>query len=159
MALSHYFKAGSCHDEGEDEMKSARAILEFVANVVIASKPLICALPLHLSSLRYTPCLLAISGVAMASRRLMARLTRHTNPESIFTIRCSVRSFSSSPQRPTDGVFRELTTQRTSMPWIEALRKQQTGTHDPSQPTPKDRDLSPKKMSDSHYSVVRFQSM
>jgi acyl-coenzyme A thioesterase 9 len=45
------------------------------------------------------------------------------------------------------------------MPWIEALRRKRDdeakGKKDSDQPgTPKDRDLSPKRMSDSYYSVI-----
>ncbi|KAK5171288.1 uncharacterized protein LTR77_004432 [Saxophila tyrrhenica] len=69
------------------------------------------------------------------------------------------RVFSQTPRTGTDGVFRELTAQRTQIPWIEALRKQQEGTQDAtastSQPaTPQDRDLSPKRMKDSHHAVL-----
>lgn len=49
---------------------------------------------------------------------------------------------------------------RVRTPWIEALRKQREEGSDPtrtsSKPaTPPDRDLTPKKMSDSFHRVVR----
>ena len=48
---------------------------------------------------------------------------------------------------------------RVKTPWIEALRKKQQEGSDPtkasaSSATPHDRDLSPKKMSDSYTSIV-----
>ncbi|GAB1742434.1 hypothetical protein NU219Hw_g7981t2 [Hortaea werneckii] len=69
------------------------------------------------------------------------------------------RGFSLSATRRTDGVFRELTDQRVQVPWIEAFQKRQKEGQDASQPsgkpeTPPDRDLTPKKMSDSYHSVV-----
>ncbi|KAJ9623114.1 hypothetical protein H2203_006050 [Taxawa tesnikishii (nom. ined.)] len=62
-------------------------------------------------------------------------------------------------RRQTDGVFRALTENRVQTPWIEALRKKQKEGADPTQPsgkpeTPDDRNLEPKKMSDSYHSVV-----
>ena len=71
------------------------------------------------------------------------------------------RNLSVTTSRRTDGVFRELTDQRVQTPWIEAFRKRQKegpsaaaqGKGKPQ--TPKDRDLTPKKMSDSYHSVVR----
>lgn len=70
------------------------------------------------------------------------------------------RELSTSTRLQTDGVFRALTENRVQTPWIEALRNKQREGHDPTQAsgkpeTPKDRDLSPKKMSDSYHSVVR----
>lgn len=48
---------------------------------------------------------------------------------------------------------------RVRTPWVEALRDQQQGNQQPGQPTgkpqvPKERDLPPKRMSDSYHSVV-----
>jgi acyl-coenzyme A thioesterase 9 len=48
---------------------------------------------------------------------------------------------------------------RVRTPWIEALRQQQSGGKQPTEPSgepevPKDRDLSPKHMDDSYHSVV-----
>ncbi|KAL8685727.1 MAG: hypothetical protein Q9218_007577, partial [Villophora microphyllina] len=64
-----------------------------------------------------------------------------------------------SPRTHTDGVFKELTEMRVRTPWIEALRKKQEEGIDPTkksnQPaTPSDRDLAPKRMSDSYHRVV-----
>ncbi|KAK5733188.1 hypothetical protein LTR17_009930 [Elasticomyces elasticus] len=69
------------------------------------------------------------------------------------------RQFSVTATRPTDGVFRDLTDQRVQTPWIEAFRKRQMEGEDAAQGkgeprTPKERDLSPKKMSDSYHSVI-----
>lgn len=46
------------------------------------------------------------------------------------------------------------------IPWVQAFREKQEEGHDPTQAsgkpeTPSDRDLSPRKMSDSYHSVVR----
>jgi acyl-coenzyme A thioesterase 9 len=69
------------------------------------------------------------------------------------------RPFSSTIRPQTDGVFRALTENRIQTPWIDALREKERGGHDPTKPsgkpeTPNDRDLSPKRMSDSYHSVV-----
>ncbi|KAI0173038.1 Thioesterase/thiol ester dehydrase-isomerase [Hypoxylon sp. FL1284] len=59
--------------------------------------------------------------------------------------------------RRTDGVFRGLADQRLPMPWIEAWRLQQeeksvgTGT---AEATTQERDISPKRMSDSYHRLV-----
>lgn len=63
----------------------------------------------------------------------------------------------------TDGVFPALTEMRVKTPWIEALRRQREEGNDPAKrsstsATPNDRDLSPKKMSDSYHRVVRSHS-
>ena len=49
---------------------------------------------------------------------------------------------------------------RVRTPWVEALRKQRAEDSDPTKAsstpvTPTDRDLAPKKMSDSFHRVVR----
>lgn len=65
------------------------------------------------------------------------------------------RGFSSSFPRRTDGVFRELTSMRVRTPWVKALREQQGGKQPIERPeVPKNRDLPPKRMSDSYHSVV-----
>ncbi|KAI2617845.1 Thioesterase/thiol ester dehydrase-isomerase [Hypoxylon sp. NC1633] len=57
--------------------------------------------------------------------------------------------------RHTDGVFRGLTDNRLSMPWIEAWRLQQEGKNVASdEARAQERDLTPKKMSDSYHRVV-----
>ena len=69
-----------------------------------------------------------------------------------------LRSFSISRSNLTDGVFRALTENRVQTPWVEALERQQKEGHDPTKPSgpslDKERDLTPKKMSDSYHSVV-----
>ncbi|KAF2101122.1 Thioesterase/thiol ester dehydrase-isomerase [Rhizodiscina lignyota] len=69
------------------------------------------------------------------------------------------RQFHTTVRRQTDGVFRELTAARVRTPWIEAFRRREQEGHDPSQPSgkpqvPKDRELLPKRMSDSYHSVI-----
>ena len=66
-----------------------------------------------------------------------------------------------SAQCSTDGVYQELTAMRVKTPYIEALRKQQedgeyTAKNSGESSKPPDRDLSPKKMSDSYHKVVRY---
>ena len=70
------------------------------------------------------------------------------------------RTFQCTTLRVTDGVYKELTKMRVRTPWIEALRQKQKEGIDPTKgsdepATPSDRDLSPKKMSDSHVRIVR----
>lgn len=67
----------------------------------------------------------------------------------------SSRCFHASAIRRTDGVFRGLSDDRLSTPWIEAWKAQQKqkDTGIPLEET-KERDLSPKKMSDSYHRVV-----
>lgn len=77
--------------------------------------------------------------------------------------KCTTRQqrwLSSSSKLQTDGVFRALTENRVQIPWIEALRNKQKDGTDPSKPTdtpetPAERDLTPRRMSDSYHSVVR----
>ena len=71
------------------------------------------------------------------------------------------RPFSSSPARPTDGVFRALSENRVQTPWVEAFERQQNEGHDPTKPSgpPLERDLTPRKMSDSYHSVVRARML
>ncbi|KAI5917362.1 HotDog domain-containing protein [Camillea tinctor] len=69
---------------------------------------------------------------------------------------CRRRSLHSTSVRQTDGVFRGLTDTRLPMPWIEAwrLQQQQGNSATRDEPQPKERDLTPKKMSDSYHRVV-----
>lgn len=95
----------------------------------------------------------------MAFKRAMFQALRTSKAPCSPGLTLSRRWLSYSPQRRTDGVFRELTAQRTQKPWIEAFREQQQkGREDPAEavpkPAPKDRDLSPKKMKDSYYCVI-----
>ncbi|KAL9023329.1 MAG: hypothetical protein Q9180_008278 [Flavoplaca navasiana] len=69
------------------------------------------------------------------------------------------RQLHPSPTWQTDGVFKELTEMRVRTPWIEALRKKEEEGIDPTQrsttpATPSNRDLTPKRMSDSYHRVV-----
>lgn len=66
-----------------------------------------------------------------------------------------VQAFHTTSSPQTDGVFRGLLDTRLPMPWIEAFRLQQQkkATDQPSGPK-KERDLTPKKMSDSYHRVV-----
>ncbi|KAH8887136.1 Thioesterase/thiol ester dehydrase-isomerase [Thozetella sp. PMI_491] len=67
----------------------------------------------------------------------------------------SVRALhATQPRRYTDGVFRGLTDTRLPMPWIEAWRRQQEGKSPIPTEGAKERDLSPKKMSDSYHRAV-----
>lgn len=69
------------------------------------------------------------------------------------------RSFHASSPRSTDGVFRELTAARVHKPWIEAFRERESGAKQVAAPSEKpkvskDRDQTPKRMSDSYHSVI-----
>lgn len=60
-----------------------------------------------------------------------------------------------TPSRRTDGVFRGLTDDRLPTPWIEAFQRQQEGKGaGPSSDKPCERDMTPRKMSDSYHRVV-----
>lgn len=72
---------------------------------------------------------------------------------------CQHRSFSVSSCRKTDGVFRDLTAARVIIPWIEALQRKRAGEAEGVKDTGPstaltERDLSPKRMSDSYHSVI-----
>ncbi|OTA56595.1 Thioesterase/thiol ester dehydrase-isomerase [Hypoxylon sp. EC38] len=65
------------------------------------------------------------------------------------------RCVHSTAPRHTDGVFRGLSDNRLPMPWIEAWRLQQEGKNVASdEARSQERDLTPKKMSDSYHRVV-----
>ncbi|KAK7698918.1 hypothetical protein SLS64_012129 [Diaporthe eres] len=65
------------------------------------------------------------------------------------------RRLATTTPRATDGVFRGLTDGRLPTPWIEAFRKQQADkTTTAREARPQERDLSPRKMSDSYHRVV-----
>lgn len=68
-----------------------------------------------------------------------------------------MRFFHATTPSQTDGVFRGLTDERLPTPWIEAWRKQQEGkgmaVPEPDA-KPQERDMSPRKMSDSYHRVV-----
>ena len=67
------------------------------------------------------------------------------------------RAWSSTPWRPTDGVYEELSRMRIQTPWIEALRKSRKGTGESST----DQEelikpvMTPKLMSQSFTKFVR----
>ncbi|KAK4549858.1 hypothetical protein LTR36_005159 [Oleoguttula mirabilis] len=96
----------------------------------------------------------------MASRSSTLRCLIRAKPAERAASRLQqCRQLSITAQRRTDGVFRALTDQRVQTPWIEAFRKREQEGHDATQATgkpqtPEDRDLSPKKMSDSYHSVI-----
>ncbi|KAL8994243.1 MAG: hypothetical protein Q9169_005737 [Polycauliona sp. 2 TL-2023] len=80
-------------------------------------------------------------------------------PESCGRYSRTIRQLHLSPRCSTDGVFKELTEMRVRTPWIEALRKKEEDGIDPTQKseipaTPSNRDLTPKRMSDSYHRVV-----
>ena len=73
------------------------------------------------------------------------------------------RQLNTTPVYSTDGVYQDLTNMRVRTPWIEALRQKQEEEHEPSKrsntpATIAERDLKPKKMSDSFHRVVRLSS-
>ncbi|KAH7121996.1 HotDog domain-containing protein [Dactylonectria estremocensis] len=69
--------------------------------------------------------------------------------------RCRRSCFHTTAAPNTDGVFRGLTDSRYPVPWIEAWRLQQQGKSAlGAEESPKIRDLSDKKMSDSYHRVV-----
>ncbi|CAM1508679.1 Fc.00g055270.m01.CDS01 [Cosmosporella sp. VM-42] len=65
------------------------------------------------------------------------------------------KCFHTTTSSRTDGVFRGLADTRLPMPWIEAFRLQQhnKGEVKPDD-SPKERDLTPKNMSDSYHRVI-----
>lgn len=72
----------------------------------------------------------------------------------------SLRQLHTTPRYRTDGVYQDLTNMRVRTPWVEALREQREKAIDPTEKsstpaTPSDRDLNPKKMSDSFHRVAR----
>ncbi|KAK8034559.1 hypothetical protein PG993_009554 [Apiospora rasikravindrae] len=96
----------------------------------------------------------------MASRN---RLMRNVLTTASRTVRqghsdralLQARGIHATPSCRTDGVFRGLTDDRLPTPWIEAFRAQQSGEGTGSDHArPRERDMSPKKMSDSYHRVV-----
>ena len=94
---------------------------------------------------------------------LASCMVRHQRSASALIYRTLIKTYpralSSSTRLSTDGVFRALTENRVQTPWVEALRKQREQGHDPTQPSDRptvsaDRDLKPRKMSESYHSVV-----
>lgn len=75
-----------------------------------------------------------------------------------------IRGLHISPQFSTDGVYKALTEMRIRTPFIEALKKKRQEGPDPTRSseipaTPRDRDLTPKKMSESFTRVVCGNSL
>ena len=69
------------------------------------------------------------------------------------------RQLGTTTARKTDGVYKALTAMRVRIPWIEALTKQREQDNRPAKqsiapPESPERDLLPKKMSDSFHKVV-----
>ncbi|KAI0509750.1 Thioesterase/thiol ester dehydrase-isomerase [Xylaria bambusicola] len=90
-------------------------------------------------------------------RRLLSSGTFSSSPSGLRIIshRTPARSFHGTFMRQTDGVFSGLTDSRPQVPWIEALKQQQEGKPPGgSSQKPVERDMSPKKMSDSYHRVV-----
>ena len=67
------------------------------------------------------------------------------------------RSFTTSLQTRTDGVYGDLTIMRVKTPWIEALKRQNLEKDgNAAAILPREtQELRPKKMSDSFHKVVR----
>ncbi|KAL8861203.1 MAG: hypothetical protein Q9178_002419 [Gyalolechia marmorata] len=97
----------------------------------------------------------------MPATKLLRIATRASKSKSKHCITWSraTRQLHLSPRWQTDGVFKELTEMRVRTPWIEALRKKEQEGIDPTQissvpATPTNRDLTPRRMSDSFHRVV-----
>ncbi|KAG9249039.1 acyl-coenzyme A thioesterase 9 [Calycina marina] len=91
---------------------------------------------------------------AMANKApSLTRLVFHTAPRTIQ--RVPRRRFSAAAKRCTDGVYSELTAMRIRTPFIEAFKKQQENKlAKPISTDNFERDLSPKRMSDSFHRVI-----
>lgn len=96
----------------------------------------------------------------MASRSkslnaLLSVAARRRGPTQPGRLLGQARHLHGTPSHRTDGVFRGLTDDRLPTPWIEAFRMQQEGKGTgPSSDEPCERDLTPRKMSDSYHRVV-----
>ncbi|KAL9635532.1 MAG: hypothetical protein Q9164_003395 [Protoblastenia rupestris] len=98
----------------------------------------------------------------LPARSFREALRRRIDLPSTLRTQCrtrTVRKFHASPVRRTDGVYRDLTEMRVRTPWIDALRKQMEHGEDPTRTsdapaTPSNRNLKPKKMSDSFHRVT-----
>ncbi|KAG8672383.1 hypothetical protein FPOAC1_005650 [Fusarium poae] len=91
------------------------------------------------------------------ARSMMASLRRPHTLRSLSPALSGLRAntFHTTATSRTDGVFKGLADQRKPMPWIEAFNRLQEGkpAHN-SDDIPKERDLTPRKMSDSYHRVV-----
>ncbi|KAM5386407.1 hypothetical protein ACJZ2D_000370 [Fusarium nematophilum] len=93
------------------------------------------------------------AGSVVASLHRLTTTTRRLSSAGL--TRCGINCFHTTTSSRTDGVFRGLTDTRLPMPWIEAFRLQQQDKASWSpEEGPKERDLGPKKMSDSYHRVV-----
>ncbi|KAJ9642473.1 hypothetical protein H2201_006985 [Coniosporium apollinis] len=96
----------------------------------------------------------------IAGKRLLCAQRAARNQLELLRLqRVDIRSFHATTRHATDGVFQALTQARIQTPWIEALRKKQNEGHDPTQGSgkqevPANRNLEPKRMSDSYHSVI-----
>ncbi|KAK8002943.1 hypothetical protein PG989_002662 [Apiospora arundinis] len=105
------------------------------------------------------PCLLKKQS-KMASkhglmRNVLATASRTVRQGQLNRTLLHARCIHATPSRHTDGVFRGLTDDRLPTPWIEAFRQQQSGEGTGSDDAlPHQRDMTPKKMSDSYHRVV-----
>lgn len=92
--------------------------------------------------------------------KLSACLPRTASRCRMWPTATQSRWFRTTPPRTTDGVFRGLTDDRLPTPWIEAFKLQQAGKGTPTpegeaqQPGSQERDLSPRRMSDSYHRVI-----
>lgn len=96
-------------------------------------------------------------GLAAAACRRQPKTIPGATPCAQKAIKYQSRWLQTTVPRKTDGVFRGLTDDRLPMPWLKAFKMQQAGkgtgaTESDSQP--QERDLSPRKMSDSYHRVV-----
>lgn len=91
----------------------------------------------------------------LASARRLQTASRQGAAQGPTQVRC----FRAGTANRTDGVFRGLTDTRLPTPWIEAWRLQQDGQAlGFAEAHHHERDLSPKKMSDSYHRVVSLHS-
>ncbi|KAI1373183.1 Thioesterase/thiol ester dehydrase-isomerase [Hypoxylon crocopeplum] len=89
--------------------------------------------------------------LTMVSRMEASDMRVVSNKARFRTKRC----LHGTATRRTDGVFHGLADNRLPMPWIEAWRLQQEGKNVASDEARlQERDLTPKKMSDSYHRVV-----
>ncbi|KZM19219.1 uncharacterized protein EKO05_0007314 [Ascochyta rabiei] len=101
-----------------------------------------------------------MSSSTMATLQRTTRVLRGGCAQSFVPVVPAMRrSFHCSSAKHTDGVFRELTSMRVRTPWVEAFRKQQQDGKQPGEVSgkpevPKDRNLPPKRMSESYHSVI-----
>jgi acyl-coenzyme A thioesterase 9 len=107
------------------------------------------------------PSTMAILGKAALQRATQAQRANWIRKTVSSTCAAPLahRGFHTSSPQQTDGVFRELTSMRVRTPWVEALQRQKADNKPPGEPSgqsevPKDRDLSPKRMSESYHSVI-----